>query len=414
MRTPFASLFDSRASIESPSTSWDRVFETVMGDSATSSGITLSKDKAMSVPEVFSCIQVLSQDVGRCPLKLRRVDGDGVYTDAVDHPLWEILADLSNPETTAYQFRQQMQRNLLTHERAYAEIVRNGRGEIIALWPLNSGAMTVGRNRLNQKVYRYRLDDGHELTWEFNPSTPPILELVHPSPMVACKDMIGLAYALDLFGAKFFANGARPSGTLEVPAGVTLLEEQRNRLREVFQSMFSGAENAGKVALMEGGLSFKPMTIGNNEAQYNETRKFIRTLIAGAFRMPPHKIGDLERATFSNIEQQSIDYVTGTLDPFLVAWEQAIRRDMLSTRQFPGYVVQFDRQALIKADIKSLLDALAVGRQNGWYSANDILKKLGENPIDGEAGAAYLVNGNMIPVAQAGRPTAGAVSGGAR
>ena len=94
--------------------------------------------------------------------------------------------------------------------------------------------------------------------------------------------------------------------------------------------------------------------------------------------------------------------------------DEAIRRDMLSTRQFPGYVVQFDRQALIKADIKSLLDALAVGRQNGWYSANDILKKLGENPIDGEAGAAYLVNGNMIPVAQAGRPTAGAVSGGAR
>jgi HK97 family phage portal protein len=385
-----------------------------MGDSHTSSGVTLSKDKAASVPEVFSCLQVISQDVGRCPLKLRRVDGDGVHTDAVDHPLWEILADLTNPETTAYQFRAQMQRNLLLHERAYAEIIRNGRGEVVALWPLDPAAMTVGRNGLNQKTYRYRLGSGREITWAFNPSTPPILELTHPSPMVACKDMIGLAYALDLFGAKFFANGARPSGTLAPPTGVSLGDEQRQRLREAFQSMFSGAENAGKVALMEGGMTFTPITIANNEAQYNETRKFLRTLIAGAFRMPPHKIGDLERATFSNIEQQSIDYVTGTLDPFLVAWEQAIRRDMLTTRQFPGYVVQFDRQALIKADIKSLLDALAVGRQNGWYNANDILKKLGENPIDGEAGSAYLVNGNMIPVTQAGQKTAGAVSGGAQ
>lgn len=413
MRTPFVSLFESRGSIESPSTGWDEIFESM--SSKTTSGVSLSKEKAAAVPEVFACLQVLAQDVGRCPLKLRRIDAAGVHTDAVDHPLWEILSDLSNPETTAYQFRQQMQRNLLLHERAYAEIVRNPRGEVVGLWPLEPSCMTVGRNALNQKTYDYRLPNGRVLHWAWNPSTPPLLELTHTSPMVACRDLIGLAYALDLFGAKFFANGARPSGTLETPPGISLGDEQRLRLREAFQGMFSGAENAGKVALMEGGLSFKPITIANNEAQYHETRKLIRTQISGVFRMPPHKIGDLERATFANIEQQSIDYVTGTLDPFLVSWEQAIRRDLLSTRQYPGYAVQFDRQALIKADIKSLLDALAVGRQNGWYSANDILKKLGENPIDGEAGSAYLVNGNMISAASAGmQTTAGAVTGGAQ
>lgn len=401
MRTPFASLFEGRsASLENPGTPWDAFFQE---GTRTAAGVTLTDEKAASVPEVYACLQVLSQDVGRCPVKLRRREADGSYTDATDHTMWEILADLTNPETTAFQFRSQMQRDLLQFEHAYAEIVRNPRGEVQALWRLDPRHMEVSRNALNQKIYTYRPPNGSTQTWAFHPSTPPIFDLSYPSPMVRCRELIGLAYALDLFGASFFANGARPSGTLETPPGVNLDQEVRDRLRTAFQRLFSGAENAGKVALVEGGLTFKPITIANNEAQYNETRKFIRTMIAGTFRVPPHKIGDLERATFSNIEQQSIDYVTGTLDPFLVAWEQAFRRDLLTTRQFPGYVAQFDRQALIKADIKSMLEALAVGRQNGWYSADDILKRLGENPIGGEAGSAYLVNGNMVPVTQAGQ-----------
>ena len=405
MRTPFASLFESRSgSLENPTTPWDAFFQE---GARTASGVTLTDDKAVSVPEVYACLQVLSQDVGRCPVKLRRLERDGSYTDASDHSMWEILADLTNPETTAFQFRSQMQSDLMRYEHAYAEIIRNPRGEVVSLWRLDPRYMEVSRDALNRKIYTYRPGGSSSVQqWAFHPSTPPILELAHPSPMVRCRELIGLAYALDLFGASFFANGARPSGTLETPPGVNLDPEVRHRLRESFQKLFSGSENAGKVALVEGGLTFKPITIANNEAQYNETRKFIRTMIAGAFRMPPHKIGDLERATFSNIEQQSIDYVTGTLDPFLVAWEQAFRRDLLSTRQFPGYVATFDRQALIKADIKSMLDALAVGRQNGWYSADDIRKRLGENPIGGETGQAYLVNGNMIPVAQAGQKAA--------
>ena len=146
---------------------------------------------------------------------------------------------------------------------------------------------------------------------------------------------------------------------------------------------------------MEGGTKFNPITIPNNEAQYIEARAHVRTQIAGVFRVPPHKIGDLSRATFSNIEHQSIDYVTGTLDPFLVSWEQALRRDVLTNRQYPRYEVKFDRAALIKSDLKSQFDAFAVARQNGWMSSNDILRKLDENLIPGKAGNAYLVNGNM-------------------
>jgi HK97 family phage portal protein len=403
MRTPFASLGERRSSIENPSvplatallTEWDRL---------TTAGVSLSPEMAARVPDVFACIQVLSQDVARCPLKLRRINDDGSHEDATDHPMWEVLAELTNAEMTAYQFREEMQRNALTYRRAYAEIVRNGRGEITALWPLDSRYMTVDRDDLNRKRWTYRPPNRTAQVWTFHPSTPPIFELSHPTPIDQCRDLIGLAYALDQFGAKFFANGARPSGTLEVPMGVPLDDEKRKDMRESFQKMHGGSENAGKVAVLYNGVKFNPITIANNEAQYNETRKFIRTLIAGVFRMPPHKIGDLERATFSNIEQQSIDYVTGTLDPILVGWEQAIRRDWLTYRQYPNYTVVFDRQALIKADIMSLFNAFAVARQNGWMNANDILKELGRNPIPGDAGSAYLVNGNMTPAAVAADP----------
>jgi HK97 family phage portal protein len=363
--------------------------------SADDRGVSLSAEQAAAVPDVFACIEVLAQDVGRCPLKLRRRAENGRHEDADDHPMWEILHALSNPETTAYEFRSEMERNLLIYSRAYAEVVRNARAEVIALWSRDPRYMTVDRDVANRKRWTFRAPNQRTMVWSFDSNRPPILELTHDSPVTRCRDLIGLAYALDMFGAKFFQNGARPSGTIEVPQGVVLNDETRTRMRESFQVIHGGATNVGKVALMEGGTKFNAITIPNNEAQYNETRAYVRTQIAGVFRVPPHKIGDLSRATFSNIEHQSIDYVTGTLDPFLIQWEQAIQRDLLTTRQFPRYTATFDRAALIKSDLKSMFDAFAVARQNGWMSANDILRKLDENLIPGEAGNAYLVNGNM-------------------
>jgi HK97 family phage portal protein len=209
--------------------------------------------------------------------------------------------------------------------------------------------------------------------------------------------MVGLAIALDRYAGKFFANGARLSGLLNSPT--TLTPDQRTLIRQMFESLHKGVENAHKVGVTEGPLTFTPLTTPNNEAQFNETRKHVRTMIAGAWRVPPHKIGDLERATFSNIEAQDRDYVNSSLNPYLVMWEQALRRDVLTTRQYPKYQVVFDREALIEADAKSRSEALAIGRQNGWWSANDVRRKLNENPIPvAEGGNQYHMNGNMIPL----------------
>ena len=397
-----ANLFERRDSLENPSVA---LYQALTGmDEPSTSGISLSDEQAANVPDAFACIQVISQDIARCPLRLRKQLDDGGHEDAIGHPLWELLHDLANPETTAYQFKEDMQRNLLTYEKAYAEIVRSPRGEIVSLWALDPRNMTVSRDGMNRKIYSYRVGLGQPIKWAFDPSRPPILELSHRSPLKKCRDLIAMAYAMELYGAKFFANGARVSGVLEVPAGVSLHSEARINMRESFTKFFGGVKNAHKVALLEGGTTFKQVSAQNDEAQFNQTRKLVRAQIAGIFRVPPHKIGDLERATFSNIEEQGIDYVN-SLSPFLRQWAQAIRRDLLTTRQYPRYEVAFDTDELTQASITVKYAAMAVLRQNGLASANDILRKLNENPIGtADGGDVYLINGNMVPVSQAVAP----------
>jgi HK97 family phage portal protein len=395
---PFSALFERR-SLENPSTPWDKIFDGM--DAPTASGVSVTPDKAMGLPALFSCVQVISQDVAKTPIKFRRMDADGNFEDVRDHPIWELLHELSNPEMTAYDFKYAMQFNLNKYSVAYAQIIRNSRNLPVALWVLDPSKMQVDRDALNRKRYIYEADSGR-FTWTFNPDTPPILELRHQSPIQSCKDAIGFAMALDIYGAKFFANGARLSGLLSTDAVLT--DKQKQDLREQWEKTHGGTKNAFKVAAVDNGMKFTPFASQNTDAQLNEIQKYVRTIIAGLFRVPPHKIGDLERATFANIEHQAIEYVWGTLDPFYVAWEQAIKRDLLTTRQYPNYAITFDREVMIRGDLKSRMDAMAVARQNGIYSANDILRRLGENTIsEADGGNAYLVNGNMIPANTAGQ-----------
>jgi HK97 family phage portal protein len=368
---------------------------------AVASGVSVTPETALQVPDIFACVEVLSQDVGRSPLKLRAKTG-AEWVDADQHVLWEILHDLPNPETTASEFRAAMMRQLLAHEVAYAEIVRKPNGEVKALWQLESSRMSETRDELNVKVYTYRLND-RSITWRFDPDRPPLLVLRHPSPVHRCRDLVGLAIALDTYAGKFFANSARLSGLLMIPPQKP---ESRQAVREMFEKMHKGVQNAHKLGIVEGSdTKFQALSTTNDEAQFNETRKQIRTMIAGAFRVPPHKIGDLERATFSNIEAQDRDYVNSALNPFLVMWEQALRRDVLTTRQYPRYQAIFDREALIEADMASRAAALSIGRQNGWWSVNDVKRKLNENPVSAaDGGDAYHMNGNMVPLTGAQPP----------
>ena len=208
-----------------------------------------------------------------------------------------------------------------------------------------------------------------------------------------------MAIACEEFGAKFFANGAAPSGVLEHPGTI----KDPTRVREAWQSQFGGSSNSGKVAVLEEGMKYTPISISPEQAQFLETRKFQINEIARIFRVPPHMVGDLEKSSFSNIEQQSLEFVKYTLDPWVIRWEQSLMRALLTQDEKKLYFAKFNLDGLLRGDYQSRMNGYAIGRQNGWMSANDIreLENLDRIPTE-EGGDLYLINGNMLPMKNAG------------
>ena len=223
--------------------------------------------------------------------------------------------------------------------------------------------------------------------------------LVGYSPIAMAKNAIGMAIACEEYGAKFFANGAQPGGVLEHPG--TIKDPQR--VRESWQRSFGGSGNANKIAVLEEGMKYTPIAISPEQAQFLETRKFQINEIARIFRVPPHMVGDLEKSSFSNIEQQSLEFVKYTLDPWVIRWEQSIMRSLLTPEEKKTYYAKFNLDGLLRGDYQSRMNGYAIGRQNGWMSANDIreLENLDRIPTE-EGGDLYLINGNMLPMRDAG------------
>ena len=213
------------------------------------------------------------------------------------------------------------------------------------------------------------------------------------------KNAIGLAIATEEYGAKFFANGAAPSGVLEHPGTI----KDPSRLRENWNSTFGGSANSGKVAVLEEGMKYTPISISPEQAQFLETRKFQIDEIARIFRVPPHMVGDLEKSSFSNIEQQSLEFVKYTLDPWVIRWEQSLSRSLLNEDEKRKYFFKFNLEGLLRGDYESRMSGYATARQNGWMSANDIreLENLDKIPAE-DGGDLYLINGNMLPLNKAG------------
>ncbi|WP_099333232.1 phage portal protein, partial [Actinomyces minihominis] len=223
--------------------------------------------------------------------------------------------------------------------------------------------------------------------------------LVGYSPIAMAKNAIGMAQACEDYGASFFANGAAPGGVLEHPGTI----KDPTRVRESWQATFGGAKNGNKIAVLEEGMKYTPISMSPEQAQFLETRKFQMGEIARIFRVPPHMIGDLDKSSFSNIEQQSLEFVKYTLDPWVIRFEQAITAKLLTEAERRSVYVKFNLEGLLRGDYASRMNGYAVARQNGWMSANDIRELENLDRIDeAEGGDLYLVNGNMLPLNLAG------------
>ena len=375
-----------------------------------SSGKNVNECSAMQMTAVYSCVRILSEVVASLPLHVYKYNSDGGKEKAVKHPLYFLLHDEPNPEMTSFVFRETLMTHLLLWGNAYAQIIRNGKGEIIALYPLMPDRMTVDRDEKGQLYYQYNTskDDAPTMKGSMvNLKPSDVLHipglgfdgLVGYSPIAMAKNAIGMAIACEEYGAKFFANGATPGGILEHPGTV----KDPQRVRESWTSAFGGSSNANKVAVLEEGMKYTPISISPEQAQFLETRKFQINEIARIFRVPPHMVGDLEKSSFSNIEQQSLELVKYTLDPWVARWEQAIVRSLFSTDEKTQYFVKFNVDGLLRGDYQSRMNGYAIGRQNGWMSANDLreLENLDRIPEE-EGGDLYLINGNMTKLKDAG------------
>lgn len=369
----------------------------------TTSGKAVNERTAMQTSAVYACVRILAESVAGLPLHVYGRTANGSKSTKPSHPLYRLLHDEPNREMTSFVFRETLMSHLLLWGNAYAQIIRDGRGFPIALYPLLPDRMAVDRRESGELVYTYQSDKGQVKLRRENVLHIPGLGfdgLIGYSPIAMAKNAVGLALATEDYGATFFANGANPGGVLEHPG--VIKPEQADRLRESWQSQFGGA-NAHKVAVLEEGLKFHQMSIPPEQAQFLETRKFQINEIARIFRVPPHMVGDLEKSSFSNIEQQSLEFVKYTLDPWVVRWEQSLQQALILPSEKATIFIKFNLDGLLRGDYQSRMQGYSTGIQNGFMSVNDVRGLEDMNLLTAEEGGdLHFVNGNMVKLADVG------------
>ena len=394
MKIPFTN-YEIRSSLKRPRPDpWDDFWYSRQNPES-SVGININEDSALTYSTVWACVKVISEDLSSLPLFVYRKSTNS-KEKALDHPLYYLLHDAPNEEMSAMQFRECMQAHLLLWGNAYAEIQRDLRGRPIALWPLNPGQMQVKRTDDGRLVYEYRLTGTGELIRfakedVFHVAGLGFNGLVGYSPISYQREAIGIGLAAQEWQGSNLKNGGRVQLAFVHPAAVAPKEEGRKEFARKIREEYGGRGGQSIAVLWEG---MKPEKIGMTmeDAQFIESRKFNRTEICAIYRVPPHKIMDLERATFSNIEQQSISYVIDAIRPWAVRWEQAINQRLLGGSGI--FTAEHSMEGLLRGDIASRYAADALGRQWGWLSVNDIRGLENMNPVP-EGGHDYLQPLNM-------------------
>lgn len=377
----------------------------------TTSGKPVNERTAMQTTAVYACVRILAEAVASLPLHVYEYQDDGGKKLVHDHPLYYLLHDEPNPEMTSFVFRETLMSHLLIWGNAYAQIIRDGAGRVLGLYPLLPDKMDVQRDDRGNIYYVYsRNSDENPMFKEYGDIRLKAEDVLHIpglgfdgligySPIAMAKNAVGMTLACEEYGASFFANGANPGGVLEHP-GVL---KDPSKVRESWNSVYRGVNNAHKIAVLEEGMKYQQIGIPPEEAQFLETRKFQINEIARLYRIPPHMVGDLDKSSFSNIEQQSLEFVKYTLDPWVIRWEQSLQRSLLLPGKKGKYFIKLNVDGLLRGDYQSRMNGYAVGRQNGWFSANDIREMENMNPIpDEQGGNLYLINGAMTKLEDAG------------
>lgn len=370
-------------------------------------GVAVNDDTAMTYSAVFAAIRLLSWSTAMLPLLTYRRQERGKVR-AEDHPLYPLLKEQANPEMTAFDFRSTLMSHAVGRGNGYAEIEWSKAGEPLALWPLNPAKMTPERVN-GQLRYLYQLPDG-------TTANLPAWRIHHVrglsgngvvgySPVRLAMQAIGLGLATEEFGSRFFGNGARPGLIVKHPG--QLSDTAFKNLQKSFNAEHQGLSNSHRIKILEEGMDIETVGVPPEEAQFLETRKFQVTEIARWFNVPPHMIADMSGATFSNIEEQGVEFVTYSLGPWLTNVEQALARDLLTEPEKKVLLIEHLVDGLLRGRTSERYAAYQTALQGGWMSPNEVRERENMNPYEG--GDTYLLPMNMAP---AGTTDSTADSGG--
>jgi len=377
----------------------DEISLSLRGGRVAHSGAVVSWNTAVQVAAVFSCVRVLAESAAQLPLLLYQHEQNGNRTEARKHPLFKLLSIKPNGWQCAFEFREMLMWHLALTGNAFAYVNRLSNGDIVELIPIMPQQVAVRRREDFSLQYTVTDDAGRQATF----GQTEIFHLRGPSwngwigldPVRLAREAIGLGLATEEHAARTFANGARISGVLETPG--RMKADVVTRLRQQFEEIYAGLSNAGRTAILEEGLKFTKISMNAEEAQLLESRKFQILEMCRIFRVPPHMVAELERSTNNNIEHQSLEFVTYTLTPWLVRWEQAVscqllRDEELALRFYAKHIVD----ELLRGDIASRYQAYGQGRQWGFLSVDEIRAKEGLNPLPDGKGQVYLQPINMV------------------
>ena len=379
---------EERATLARPAT-W---LVNALTGGTTASGISVNENTALNSSAVYAAVRLLSEAVASLPLHTYEREEDGKHR-APDHPVAVLLSKRPNDYMTSYCLRETMMGHCLMWGNGYAEIVRDGSGNPTAILPITPDRVKIEINEMGQ--IEYAIDEQIRLAADdvLHVAGQGFDGIQGRSIITLARESIAVGLAAEQFGGSFFNNGARLGGVLEHPGKMS--KEASDRLRESWGAAHSGSSKAGSTALLEEGLKWSQLSISQNDAQFLETRRFQVEEIARWFGIPQHMLGSMEGATFSNVEHQQIEFVTHTLRPWLVRWEQEISRKLFSDDQF---YPEFQVDGLLRGDTKTRYESYRIAREAGWMSINEIRALENRSGITG--GDTYIQPLNMGTIAE--------------
>lgn len=361
-------------------------------------------ETAMGNSALYSGVKVICETLGSIPLILYKRKSDDKRERASENSLYGVLKSLANPGLTAMEFREIMTAHMILRGNGFAQIIRSADNQVIGLYPLNPERMRLEWDKeLSEYVYIYKKSDNKDYKF----AREDIFHLRGPSEdgiwgksfVAVLKYLIEHNLTLDEYSQNFYKNNAAPSGVLEAKDGYEVTEKARDRLRSEWKKKYSGANNSGSVAILEEGMQWKQIGMSSTDAQFIETLKDARKQILGCLRVQPYMVGDTEKLSFNTVEQLSIQFISYTMLPYFVRWEQTIYRDLLTPKERTKLFAEFLVDGLQRGDIVSRYRSYAIGRQWGWLSTNDIRRYENLDPIEG--GDVYLQPLNMIDASEA-------------